>query len=104
MLLEGLVFKGALQQRVRQNQEAAPEYHVPRYIADLVRYRKLDGIIYTSSKEVPFRPDVFGTNLVILDPNFRNFVKVEEYGLYEWLQTTCNPPFNLPSMKLDHVR
>lgn len=103
LLLEGLVFEGSLREPVRENRWAPEQYHVPRYVADLVRRRGLDGILYTSSKEFPFKPDVFGTNLVIINSNFRKFISIEEYGLYRRHEATFCEPFNLPTMKLEKI-
>lgn len=103
LLLEGLVFGDSLREPVKGERWAAEQYHVPRYVADLVRRRGLDGVLYTSSKELPFKPDVFGTNLVIINSNFRKFISIEEYGLYRWHETTFCEPFNLPTMKLERI-
>lgn len=103
LLLSGLVFTGALTMPVQDSRCGAPQYVVPRYIADLVRRRGLEGILYTSSKEFPFKPDVFGTNLVIINSNFRKFISIKEYGLYRWHETIFCEPFNLPTMKLEKI-
>lgn len=68
-------------------------------MADLVlRRRKLDGIVYTSSREYPFGPDVFGRNLVVV--NYENARAVWGPTLHEWRETRLGP-FDLPRMDFE---
>jgi hypothetical protein len=104
LLLEGLVHDEQVNKPVRFEDESFPQYRVPQYIADLVRWRMLDGILFTSSREIPFKPDVFGTNLVILNAEHAAAIRVVEIlGAYRWIQATECPPFNLPILTLERV-
>lgn len=61
--LQGLLLAGINLSAPTQEGDAAPrEWVVTRFIADMVRSRPtLDGILYTSSKQLPF-----GENIVVL--------------------------------------
>ena len=100
LVLAGLVYEGVVS-RPTAGDLSYPQYHIPRYIADLVRLRKLDGIIYTSSKEYPFRPDVFGTNLVIVRPGLQEIIRTKEPRLFRWTESKI---FWLPEMRPEEIK
>jgi len=85
MVFAGLVYEGVVSEPTADD-KSCPQYHVPRFIADLVRRRDLDGILYTSSKEYPFRPDVFGTNLVLLRPVEDSTVSISAPKHLRWVR------------------
>jgi hypothetical protein len=62
LLLEGMRFSV---RRLAEEGPASDEYHLTRYIADLVRKRSVDGLVHTSSRVHPFRDDVFSSNLLL---------------------------------------
>lgn len=105
LLLEGMAHEGRANRAVQLlTDKSYPQYRVPQYIADLVRWRMLDGIMFTSSREIPFKPDVFGTNLVILNAEHAAAIRVVEIlGAYRWIQATECPPLNLPILTLERV-
>jgi hypothetical protein len=98
LVLAGLVYQSIVSQPTAAD-FSYPQYQVPRFVADLVRGRKLDGILYTSSKEYPFRPDVFGTNLVLVGNDVTEIVRIAEPKLFRWMESQDN--FGLKEMTLD---
>jgi RES domain-containing protein len=52
--LQGIIYEGSLRQARNRSDKSNPQYRVTQYIADLVRRRRLDGIIYTSAQELSF--------------------------------------------------
>ena len=75
---------------------ASPEYHITRYIADLVRRRKLDGLIHTSSRPHPFSAPFFSRNLLIVhEVPFA----IDHHDWHRWKRSAGS--LGLPSMELD---
>ena len=68
-ILQTLLTGSFLREKKKRKDQFQPQYLVTRFVADLVRYRNLDGVYYTSCHEYLFRDDVFGTNLVVFNPN-----------------------------------
>ena len=105
LLLEGMVHERQVDRAVQLlTDKSYAQYRVPQYIADLIRWRMLDGVLFTSSREIPFKPHVFGTNLVILNAEHTAAIRVVEIlGAYRWIQATECPPLNLPILTLEKV-
>jgi hypothetical protein len=98
-LLQTLLAVGLLRRKKNRTGQFQPQYLETRLIADLVRRRKLDGIYYTSCQEYPFRDDVFGTNLVIFNPNYRTFTEVKALSRIKWMKAKEDAGlFGLPVM------
>jgi len=99
VVLEGL--RGLLTAKRERADLSPQQYNLSRFVADLARRRGLDGIVYTSSREHPFGPDVFGKNLVILNhqkakvvwgPTLHVWKRVEEVGLFGFARMGFDPP------------
>jgi hypothetical protein len=73
--LQGLIKSSFLRNPKSGNRPVHREYLLTQMLADAVRWRKLDGIIYTSSQEYPYSYRVFGTALVMFN-NFRDVANV----------------------------
>lgn len=86
-LLEILIMSSLLRTPRSKPGVFQPQYLLTRFLADIVRSRRLDGIVYTSSQEYPFTFETRGTNLVILRPDYRDFVTVGKYGKRVWKHT-----------------
>jgi hypothetical protein len=87
LLLEILIMSSLLRTPRSKPGFFQPQYLLTRFLADIVRSRRLDGIVYASSQEYPFTFEARGTNLVILRPDYRNFVTVERYARRAWKHT-----------------
>jgi len=61
-----------------------PQYLLTRFLADIVRRKGIDGIIYVSSQEYPFTYEMRGTNLVILRSDYRDCVTAGKYERRAW--------------------
>jgi hypothetical protein len=81
ILLEGLLYTGSLGQPTDSFDKSYPEYRLPQFIADLARRRRLDGIVYSSTRDFP---ESFGTNLVILNAGSGLVNIVSDPVRYRW--------------------
>lgn len=82
IVLTGLIYTGALSDY--GDDESKPEYRVPQFLADLLRERMFDGILYTRSRDSGFPNDeAWGTNLVVLRPGTVD-IRVGDPTLYSW--------------------
>jgi hypothetical protein len=101
-ILQTLIAGSFLREKKTRKDDCETQYRVTRFVADLVRDRKLDGIYYTSCHEYPYRDDVFGTNLVILKTHYRSICTVsEKLTPIKWSQSMENPPLGLPAMLVE---
>jgi hypothetical protein len=101
--LQGVIYAGLLRRARNQDNKSNPEYRVTQYIADIVRRRKLEGIIYTSSQLYPYRSHVYGTNLVVLQPR-PEMLSIEDFGLYKTYHIPYGEPsFELPSYEIERI-
>jgi hypothetical protein len=103
-ILQTLLTGSFLREKKKRKGQFQPQYLVTRFVSDLVRYRNLDGVYYTSCHEYPFRDDVFGTNLVVFNPNYRSFATVETLTAIKWSHREDEMPLGLPSMLLERIR
>ena len=87
LFLEILIRSSLMQTPRRAPGYFQPQYLLTRFLADVVRWKGLDGILYTSSQEYPFTYEIRGTNLVILRPDYRDFVKPGRYERRAWKHT-----------------
>jgi len=94
VLLEGMRWSV---RRLAEEGAASEEYHLTRYIADLVRRRQVDGIIHTSSRAHPFRDDVFSRNLLLTRAVP---FEVDRDERHRWRRIDV-PPFQMPEMQFD---
>jgi hypothetical protein len=70
---------------VAENDKRLPQYRVPQYIADLLRARKIEGVLYTRTRDSGFRnPEAWGENLVMLSPELEHVELVSDPVLYCW--------------------
>jgi hypothetical protein len=61
-----------------------PQYRVPQFLADLVRERMFDGILYTRRRDSGFpNYEAWGRNLVVLRPENLD-IHVAAPVLYSW--------------------
>jgi hypothetical protein len=100
LAIHGLVHSGEFRHKRAESDTGDSTYCLTQFIGDLVRERGLDGILYTSAWEYPFRTDAWGTCLVIFDPDLRNLVDPPPHQSVRWEKCTVDPPFNLPDMEL----
>lgn len=102
LFFEVLIHSGFLRFPRQRAGHFQPQYLLTRLVADMARQKGFDGIIYESSQEHPFKSqEIRGRNLVVFNPNFSKFVRVVRFAEYKWKQVVEDPPFNLPSMKLE---
>jgi hypothetical protein len=94
LLLEGIRFTI---RRAAAAGAASDEYHITRYVADLIRKRGVDGLVHTSSRAHPFRDDVFSRNMLLTRAVA---FQVEADEPHEWKRTEI-PPFRMPQMEFD---
>jgi hypothetical protein len=104
LLLYGLLYAGKFNEVQKPSDLSDPQYRITQYIADLVRWRKLDGILYTSTQEYPFSYRGFGQNLVIVSPRNESFRVMDDYSLYNWARTMGTGPFDFPEMTLEKIQ
>lgn len=103
LLLYGLLYAEKINEVQKPSDLSNPQYRLPQYIADLVRWRKLDGILYTSTQEYPFSWRVFGQNLVMVSPRNESFRIMDDYSLYNWARTIDDGPLEFPRMTLEKI-
>lgn len=102
-ILQTLLSGSFLREKKKRKDQFQPQYLVTRFVADLVRYRNLDGVYYTSCHEYPFRDDLFGTNLVVFNPNYRSFTTVRTLTAIKWSHSEGDMPLGLPAMLLERI-
>lgn len=84
LVLHGLVYEGIIS-AANEEDKSHPEYRVTQFIADLVRWRGVDGVLYTRTRDAGFlNREAWGTNLVVfaIDPGYVEIA--EEPGLYRF--------------------
>lgn len=88
IILSGLIYTGVLGNYV--GDESKPQYRVPQFLADLIRERMFDGILYTRQRDSGFPNDeAWGTNLVVLRPENLD-IQVAAPVLYSWREVTMD--------------
>lgn len=88
IVLTGLIYTGVLSDY--GDDESKPQYRVPQFLADLVRERMFDGILYTRRRDSGFPNDeAWGTNLVVLRPENLD-IQVAAPVLYSWRGAPMN--------------
>lgn len=86
LVLSGLIYSGVVS-AFTDNDKSLPQYRVPQYIADLLRSRKIEGVLYTRTRDSGFRnPEAWGENLVMLSPELEHVELVSDPVLYCWQQ------------------
>ncbi len=102
LLLNGLVYSGIIS-AANEADKSRPEYRVTQFIADLVRFHRLDGIIYTRTRDSGFpNPEAFGTNLVVLRAFDCSFSVEDPPRLYRF-EEDCSHFVLFPIMALKEV-
>jgi len=69
LLYAALVYEGHLSRALENSSMWKPEYFVPRFVADLARFKGLNGILYRTSKTFC----ATGLNLVVFNPRREDF-------------------------------
>jgi hypothetical protein len=87
LFLRTLVLSTILQTPRKKPGHFQPQYLLTRFLADIARRKAIDGILYRSSQEYPFTYEMRGINLVILRPDYRDFVTVRKYESRAWRHT-----------------
>jgi hypothetical protein len=84
LLLSGLIYQGIISACVEEDL-SYPQYRIPQFIADLLRWKRVDGVLYTRTRDSGFHnPEAFGENLVLLSPKPGDVDLIEEAQLYSW--------------------
>lgn len=103
--VHGLILSGEIRRKGATPELDYDSYRVTQFLADLIRERHLDGIRYTSCREYPYRPEVCGTCLVVLNPNFRDIADLQDIRKFKWEKSSIeSPPFDWPDMSLVSIR
>ncbi len=88
IILTGLIYTGVLSDY--GDDESKPQYRVPQFLADLIRERMFDGILYTRRRDSGFpNYEAWGTNLVVLRPENLD-IQVAAPVLYSWRKVPLN--------------
>jgi hypothetical protein len=86
--------------RPRLRADKSPREHaVSRFVADLVRKRKLDGVVYVSRRDDPYGPGIRGRNLIVV--NFQKAKVVWGPELHEWKLTSAGHPLDVSRMSFE---
>jgi RES domain len=99
-ILQTLLTRSFLREKRRDKGRFQPQYLLTRFVADLVRKRNLDGIYYTSCHEYPYRDDVYGTNLVIFNSEYKSFTSAAAPTRVSWSRED-DPGLGFSSMVVD---
>jgi RES domain-containing protein len=103
LFLEVLLLSSLLRTPRKKPGHFQPQYLLTRLLADIARRKGFDGILYPSL-EYPYTYEVRGTNLVLLNPAYSDFVKLGPFQRHIWKQISECPPFDLPQMRLEVKR
>lgn len=101
IILAGLIYTGVLSDY--GDDESKPQYRVPQFLADLLRERMFDGILYTRRRDSGF-PNyaAWGTNLVVLRPENLD-IQVAAPVLYSWREVPTMDISNLDRLEFQPV-
>jgi hypothetical protein len=100
-ILEALVNLGSLREPAGPYDRSCPQHRVPQFIADVVRSRGLDGILYDSSQELPGNPESYGRNLVVFNPPAGTVAGASEPPVrYRWSGVSSIPDLALMDFTL----
>jgi hypothetical protein len=87
LLYSALVHEGTLRREVVHSSSWKPEYLVPRFVADVVRAKGFEAILYRTSKL--YHAD--GLNLVVFEPKLKRIAEVGDLTVWERVKRGQEP-------------